>query len=400
MKKIVSLVVAAALTFSLGGCGKKDNETVTDNSAEIVTEIQTEEQLESAAQTNTDATSTDAEEGDTKIIVDHAGVEVEIPTKIDRVVVGNVLPLASVLTVYLGGTDKIVGIHPVSMTAAENGLLGELYPGILEAETGFINDGEYNVEEVLKLNPDIVIGVGAEQAQILRDAGIPAVTVSTSAWEYDVVETYDQWIALFDQIFGESELSARISDYSAEAEAMVQERVSTIPEDERKRVLILFQYDEEAIITSGPNFFGQYWCDATGTINVAEEIKDGSSVQINMEQVYEWNPDIIIITNFTGTQPEDLYNNAIGSDDWSTVNAVKNGQVYKMPLGLYRTYTPGADTPVTLQWFAKTVYPELFEDVDINEVTKQYFKDYYDVDLTDEQLENMYNPPRESADGM
>ena len=119
-----------------------------------------------------------------------------------------------------------------------------------------------------------------------------------------------------------------------------------------------------------------------------------------MEQVYEWNPDIIVITNFTGTQPEDLYNNAIGNDDWSTVNAVKNKQVYKMPLGLYRSFTPGADTPVTLQWFAKTVNPELFADTDIEEVTRTYFKDYYGIDLNEEQLNKMYHPAREGADGL
>ena len=95
-----------------------------------------------------------------------------------------------------------------------------------------------------------------------------------------------------------------------------------------------------------------------------------------------------------------MYNNAVGNDDWSTVAAVKNKQVYKMPLGLYRTFTPGADTPVTLQWFAKTVYPELFEEVNIEEVTKSYFKEYYNVELTEEQIEKMYNPAREGANGL
>lgn len=393
MKKLLSIIATTALVVSLTGCGATSNQkkdAATTEPAHTTTEG-------SAEQTSTTAGDTTSK---TKIITDHAGVEVEIPTEINRVVVGNILPLASVLTVYLGGTDKIVGMHPASMGAAESGLLSELYPEILDAETDFINGSEINVEELLNLNPDIVIGVGAEQAQILRDAGIPAVTVSTSNWEYDVVETYDQWIALFDQIFGDSELSDRISAYSQEAYNMVQERVSSISEEDRKRVLVLYQYDEEAMLASGPNFFGQFWCDASGSINVAEEIVDGSSVTINMEQVYEWNPDVVILTNFSGTQPEDLYNNAVGNDDWSNVAAVKNKQVYKMPLGLYRTFTPGADTPVTLQWFAKTMYPELFEDINIEEVTKSYFKDYYNVELTDEQVENMYHPAREGANGL
>ena len=385
MKKIIAILLTAMMTLNLAACG---SEAASEKSSD------TENVAVSSTEIEEDTT------GETKIITDHAGNQVEIPTEINSIILGSVYPIASVLTVYLGSAEKIKGIHPVSMSAAENGLLGELYPEILDAETGYINGDEINVEEVLKLDPDIAIGVTKDQAEVLAEAGIPAVVVSPSAWEYDVLETYNQWIDLLDQIFGQSEISERVSTYSQEAYDSIQERVSALSSDEKKKVLILFKYDESAMITSGPNFFGQNWCDSVGAINVAEEIADGSTVAINMEQVYEWNPDIIIITNFTGTQPEDLYNNAIGGDDWSTVNAVKNGQVYKMPLGLYRTFTPGADTPVTLQWFAKTVYPELFSDIDVEEVTRAYFSDYYGVEVTDTQLEKMYHPSSAGADGL
>ena len=386
-KKLLSIVLTGSFMLSLAGC-TSTNDTAeesiksTNNTAEVSAKVETQ-----------------VEESDTKIIVDHEGIEVEVPTKIDRVVVGSTYPLASVLSVYLGGAEKIVGIHPASMAAAKSGLLGEIYPEILEAETDFIDDTGINIEEILKLDPDIVIGVPKDQAEALIKAGISAVTVSTTKWDYDVVETYDQWNNLFDQIFGESEVTERISKYSKEAYNLIQERVSNIDIEDKRKILFLFNYDDEAMTTSGPAFFGEYWADATGTINVAQESTEIGSISINMEQIYEWNPDIIIITNFTSAQPEDLYNNAIGGDDWSTVSAVQNGQVYKMPLGLYRTYTPGADTPVTLQWFAKTVYPELFEDINIEDVTKDYYKDYHNIDMTDEQIKNMYNPSRDSANG-
>lgn len=393
MKKMTALMVAGALVLGTAGIVYAEETLETEVTFEARESLETEENLETEA-------ASEQESAETKWIVDHAGAEVEVPTEIDRIVVGNTLPLASILTVYLGGAEKIVGMHPASMGAASSGLLSEIYPEVLEAETDFISGSEVNIEELLKLDPDIVIGVGAEQAQTLRDAGIPAVTLSVSNWGYDVIETYDQWIALFDDIFGESELSQQVSAYSKEAYEEIQERVGQVAEEDKKRVMFLFNYDEETMTTSGKVFFGQSWCDSTGVINVAEEITDVGSVSINMEQVYEWNPDIIVITNFTSAQPEDLYNNAIGGDDWSTVSAVQNGQVYKMPLGLYRTYTPGADTPVTLQWFAKTMYPELFEDVNMEEVTKEYFSEYYGVELTDEQVNAMYNPSRDSAGGL
>ena len=400
MKKLVSMILTGVLVLSFTACGSAntasdaaEGTTVSVEESVVTEEIsETETTGETTAEEETESTETAA----TKTIVDHDGVEMEIPTEINRIVV-NAWQLPAPLAVYLGGAEKIVGIAPASMVAAENSVLSDIYPEILNASTSFNQGGEINIEELLKLDPDIVIGVSGEQAQSIRDAGIPAVSFSVSQWDYDLIETNDEWIKLFDQIFGGSELSNNVAEYSKQVHAAIQEKVSTLAEEDKKKVMFLFTYSDSTMTTSGKSFFGQSWCDLIGAVNVGEEIETVGSASINMEQVYEWNPDVIIITNFTSAQPEDLYNNTIGSDDWSTVNAVKNGQVYKMPLGWYRSYTPGVDTPITLQWLAQTVYPELFGDVDIEQVAKDYFKDYYEIELTDEQMENMFNPSSEAS---
>ena len=79
----------------------------------------------------------------------------EVPDEINRVVVADIYPMASVLTVFFGSADKLVGIAPPCMSAAKNGLLGELYPEILNAETGFIDGTNVNIEELMKLEPDV-----------------------------------------------------------------------------------------------------------------------------------------------------------------------------------------------------------------------------------------------------
>ena len=173
---------------------------------------------------------------------------------------------------------------------------------------------------------------------------------------------------------------------------MIQEKINTIAAEDRKRVLFLFQYNDSSIITSGKNFFGQWWADASGCINVAKELEKDNAVPTNLEQIYAWDPEMIFLTNFTTALPADLYENKIGSYNWSEVKAVKDKEVYKMPLGMYRTYTPGIDTPITLLWFAKTAYPEVFADVDLIKETREYYKDIFGVDLTDDQIKSIYNP--------
>jgi iron complex transport system substrate-binding protein len=331
--------------------------------------------------------------------VDHAGNTVTVPTQIDRIVVADIYPLPSVLSIFFDSAEKIVGMAPTSLSAAQNSLLSELYPEILDVETDFIDGTSINIEEIIALEPDVVFyGAGSTAIyEELQNAGIPAVGISASKWDYDAIETLNNWIDLLGQIFPENDKTEICTEYSNEIYDMVQERVSTLSDEERAEVFFLFQYSDASISTSGKHFFGQWWADAIGAINVGEELETDNSTVVSMEQIYDWNPSVIFMTNFNTSQPEDLYNNTVGTYDWSGIAAVENQQVYKMPLGMYRSYTPGIDTPITLMWLAKTVYPDLFEDIDITEEVKSYYSEVFGVTLTDEQAEMIFTPVSEAG---
>ena len=113
------------------------------------------------------ALASDKEEGTegTHIVTDHNGNEVAVPDNAERIVVCDIYPLPSVLTVFFDSADKIVGMAQPSMTAAQNGLLGELYPELLDAQTGFIDGSDINMEELLKLEPDVVFYSASNPAQ-------------------------------------------------------------------------------------------------------------------------------------------------------------------------------------------------------------------------------------------
>ena len=335
----------------------------------------------------------------TRTVIDHDGVSVTLPEKVERIVVCDILPLPSVLAVFFDSAEKIVGMSGTSMSAAKNGLLGELYPEILDAETGFIDGSTVNTEELLKLQPDVVFYNASrkELGEQLRKAGFPAVAISVNKWDYDCIETLNQWAALLGEIFPENDRREAVAAYSGKIYNLVQDRVREIPE--RKQVLFLYQYSETNLLTSGQKFFGQWWADAIGAENVAHELSTDNSVSVNMEQVYAWNPEMVFITNFTTAGPDDLYENTVGVYDWSGVQAVRDRQVYKMPLGMYRSYTPGADTPVTLLWMAKTAYPELFADIDILEETKAYYREVFGVELTDTQAASIFAPDSDAGSG-
>ena len=108
-----------------------------------------------------------------------------------------------------------------------------------------------------------------------------------------------------------------------------------------------------------------------------------------MEQIYQWNPDIIYIGNFTSIQPSDLLENKIEGEDWSAVSAVKSGNVYKIPIGGYRWDPPGVETPLMVKWLAKIQHPEEMKAMDMKDEVKKFYKTVYHFDLTDEMLEEI-----------
>ena len=378
MQKSISLMLIAGLLMVMTGCGAPAASSAPASSIP-----------ETAAPSGT------------HVVVDHSGFEIEVPNEVNRIVVCDILPLPSVLTVFFDSADKIVGMSGASMSAAANGLLGELYPEILNAQTGFIDGSTVNTEELLKLQPDVVFynASRAELGEQLRGAGFAALAVSVNKWEYNTIETLNNWISLLSEIFPDNDKTEIVTNYSNQVFDMVQQRVADLPDEERERVLFLYQYSETNMLTSGKLFFGQWWADAIGAKNVAEELTTDNSVAVNMEQIYAWNPSLIFMTNFTTAGPEDLYNNTVGVYDWSVVSAVENQRVYKMPLGMYRSYTPGVDTPVTLLWLAKTAYPQLFSDIDIIAETRNYYKEVFGVELTDQQAASIFAPVAEAGSG-
>lgn len=333
-------------------------------------------------------------ESDFITVTDHNDNVVEVPKNAQRIAVCDILPLPSVLCVFFDSAEKLVGIAPSSMSAAQNSLLSQLYPEILSAQTGFMNGTDVNTEELMQLAPDVVFYSASNPAlgEKLTAAGFSAVAVSANKWQYNCIETLNNWIDLLSQIFPENDRAELCRSYSEDVYAMVQDRVRDIPDEERARAFFLFQYNDSTIMTSGQLFFGQWWSDAIGAVNVANELTTDNSVTVNLEQVYEWNPGVIFMTNFNTFQPEDLYNNTVGTYDWSGIQAVQDGRVYKMPLGMYRSYTPGIDTPITLLWMAKTTYPALFEDIDVTQTAIDYYETVFGLTLTSEQVESIFAP--------
>lgn len=390
-RKLLSILMCISM-LSLVACGKTGGQ-VTDAALQE-SEAATEEPAEATKEAG--ESQVVGEGSDTITVKDQNGMMATIPANAERVVT-TALPLPSVYALTGAPIENLVGVHPGSTSAIANSVMAAMYPELSGIADNFIEGTDINVEELLKLDPDVVIywAEYLEQYEAMNNAGINAVGVKTQA-NGDVLTTLESWLKIMKEMFGDTGNVDKVIDYGRRMEAEIAEQTKEIPEDEKPKVLYLYNHSSEDISVSGADFYGNYWINAGGGINVAAELTGPTSV--NMEQIYEWDPDIIIITTFTETMPQDLYNNTIDGQDWSQVSAVLNGKVYKEPLGVYRWFPPSGDAPLMLKWMAQTLHPETFT-YDMKEEIRAYYKEFYNYSLEDEQIEGILSANPEAAKG-
>lgn len=394
IKLLALLLTAAMLLSALSGCGSAPQEDTNTPGQATATP---------APSATPSAPINEDEPGDTgfRTVTDTIGNEVEVPNEINRIAIISTLPLASVFCMIEGSGEKLVGLTPSSKNTALTSFLVRVAPEIENVSTDFASGDTVNVEEVMNLQPDVVFyntnnAGDSEAAEQLAALGIPCVGFSPMVSGGNTIETFNAWATLIGQVLGNEVKADEIVSYGREIQDMVSERIAGLEPEQVKSAIILANYTNSAIAAAGKPF-GHYWLSAIGAENVAIELETATA-PVTLEQIYAWDPDVIFLNSFSPFTAEELMtSSAVEGHDWSGLTAVKNGEVYKMPLGVYYWYPPCSDSPLALQWLAKTLYPELFEDIDMDQVIVDYYRDFYGLELTEADLDTLYNPPPESA---
>lgn len=342
------------------------------------------------------AGNADAQESETRTIVDHAGNTVVLPAKLDRIVIGSLTPLAAVYPMFTGSIDGLVGIHEDSRYSIEHSIMNKIFPGMADIPSSFSTSGtdDINVEELLKLDPQVYFYNAdvKENYEVLKNAGIPAVGFSTTLFEdYSTIDTFNAWVDLLAEVLDKEDQAPGIKEYGKKALETVRSRVGDLKDDEKPNALILVNYNENVLVAGGTSF-ANYWITTAGGKNLGYEV--GAFVgPVNMEQVYEWNPEVLYLNSFSAYTVDQILNSqAKEGDDWSGITAVQNGRVYKIPRGTYTWFPPSSDAPLNLLFMAKTMHPDLFEDIDMEEEIRNYYRNLFHYELTDEDIHEILNP--------
>ena len=374
MKKIITLLLALAMVFSLAACGAAEPQ-------------QTETTAATTAATTEAATEAAAESAEITV-TDMIGREVTIvPGSYKSVVCigAGALRMYS----YIGDVNLLAGVEDIdNTTLSERPMMfdsvarpyvlayGDVFNTLPSCGVGGPMAQTAEAEKILSCNPDIVISEyeDVDKAAALEEQlGVPVITLKAgSKGVFD--DAFYGSMALLGKVFGEEEKAAALVKYVQDEAAAISAIVADIPEEEKPSVYVcgLGNWGTTDHLMTAENYVS---FQIAGVKNVLNGLGIQGVGPIEEEKFVELGEqmDIIIMDAAAVKNIKPLY--AEDPTMFDTCKAWNSGEVYLEMA--YNAYYTNFEIALINTWFiAKTVYPEQFADVDLiaktNEVTRMF----------------------------
>ena len=312
-------------------------------------------------------------------VTDAAGRKVSLPARVERIYAAG--PPAGIL-VFAVAPDKLIG-WTTPWRDAEKPFIAKKYADLpaLGRLTG--RGSTANVEVVLGAKPDFIVDYGtindtyaslADRVQ--QQTGIPYVLL-----DGDFDRTAEA-IRAIGQISQEEKRAGELAKYAQDTVSDITRRVVKIPATQRPRVY--YGRGPQGLITGLAGSINVESMEQLGAVNVAAELGKGGLVQVSVEQVLRWNPDVVITIDPT------FYAAARGHPLWSNLPAIKAGRIYLSPSVPYGwiDFPPSVNRLIGLRWLAHILYPRAFPE-DLRPIVRDFYTRCYHQTPTEAQLDQL-----------
>ena len=314
----------------------------------------------------------------TKTVKDMTGTEVTVPQEVKKVV--NCWPSSTQVMITLGAADKLAGVMGAIQSPSFSWMT-TIAPQIKELPSVTDENGTVNVEEMLKLDPDLVVTSSEEDAATYRNAGLNAACMMFN--NYDGLR---ESVTALGEMLGKDETDAA-KKYVEYLNGNISEVENTLKDlkDSDKPVVHYMdgQQGESIYMTAGPGSIMSEWIDIAGGKISTDGIVEGMSQEITAEQLLDIDPDIILVG---GSNQAKVYKSLMADETMQNLSAVKSGQVYRISQGTFQWDRFSSESALQVLWAAKTIHPEQFKDLDMAQETKDFYKEYFNYDLSDKEV--------------
>ena len=379
IKNFAALLLALAMMFSLCACGSQ--------SAPAQDTPQPSEAQESAAPSEAPSEIT---------VTDIIGRELTVtPGSYTRVVCigAGALRMYS----YIGDVSLLCGVEDIdNLTLEERPKMfdsvarpyvlayGDVFSTLPSCGVGGPNAQAAEAEKILSCNPDIVISEyeDVEKEDALQEQlGVPVVTLKSGPnGVFD--DAFSQSMTLLGQIFGEEEKAEALVSFIAAETAEIAERTASIADEDKPAVYVcgLGNWGTTNHLMTSQTYAS---FEVANIRNVVTDLGANGVQPIEEEKFVALGADmdIIVMDAAAVKNIKPLY-----QEDPTMFDSCKAWQTGEVYLEMaYNAYYTNYEIALINTWFiAKSVYPDLFADVDITAKTNEITSAFLGKELADE----------------
>lgn len=230
-----------------------------------------------------------------------------------------------------------------------------------------------NFEKLAQTQFDIALVNNPLTAAVVEKKGYKAAVIN---WQGE--NNIQRSMTFLGQLFNMQSHALDYNNYYEGIVQLIKDRTSQIKDKKSALYLRVSNLSMPMVTTANAIF------EKAGGISVSSHLTK-EHLSIDMEKLFVLNPDYLFVWGKKDVKM------ALHNPKFKDLKAVKNKQVYSVPMGahFWTHYTP--EQALCILWVAKKMYPELFKDVDMKKETQKFYEKFMGTKLSENQLNQILN---------
>jgi len=262
----------------------------------------------------------------------------------------------------------------------DNALLKQMYPKIKKQAVPF-NGEDFQIEELVKQNPDVVISSDVSQISELKKNNIPAV--NSMFQDFDGLK---KTVTLTSNVIDTHSAKKKAKKYNKQLSSDIKKVKKLTSKAKSKPSVMHIVNTSDLSKVDGTDTIVNQWIKIAGGKNAIKA--KGNMINVSAEEIIKSNPNIIIIGGTTDKKALKLLKK---DDRFKDLKAVKNKKVYGNPTGIFMLDRYSAEEDLQIWWAAKTIHPELTKKVNLNKKFKSFYKEFFDYKFSNKEIKQIIN---------
>ena len=291
-------------------------------------------------------------------VTDGAGRSLDVRSNAKESTIASVYAVAVPFFVALGLEDRVLAVNVKSSfwNTADEKL----------AKAGTVGRGVVDLEKLASYAPTALVhrSNDPETIEAVSKLGIDVVCITVEDMD-DIKYTLN----MLGEYFGVPENAKRASEWIDKKFSYIKNIVDTIPQSERKTAMLM---GGNLGRVAGSDMLQSWMIEQAGGIPVVEEGLNHNWIDIGVEKVFAYNPDVIFCTSSTARDytTEELLNDSA----WSAMTSVINKDIYVIPTKYDSWDMPGISCVLGCMYMLREMYPDYFSLEDFEDEVDDYYR--------------------------